>query len=1704
MLCCVSKQSAATVDSLSESLREEGIRPRGQRPGSEIRRLQVDSLPAKLSREEDAPPVLLPCSICSRTFKPQSLEKHTKICERAAAKKRKPFDSAKQRIQGTDLAEFLPKQGKRRPIHEDKSSKPKTTWKQTHDEFLRAIRAARGEADDVSAPRQVAAVAPTTAPTRANEKGTCPTCNRQFGIKAYDRHVAWCKERATRLPVSPATNIAKERLEARINYRAPTLRNRRLTNREKYSPGSTVNISTASKMSPPGSKPKESASVPSCAKASDSLVKSKPAAARRLGHTKEIPNIPGPMKSRLVDRTNRPAEEYESGPMSTRTSSSNPRRPLLPNASPKSVKTTIKNTSPPPKSARRSEIRSSLSPRLCKIHESTSSEPVKLKINLLSVRGYNNPKVNDIDVNQDVIGMSVQPCNIHREHSMTSWKRISEEKTDSQIMTGNTDTSKMKNTSVEEQDSEKCRVGVSEIVCSEKCGEDDEFEKAAERHRQSSSIVSPKVMECIRPSEVANTADTSKLSWVKNIEELDKTYLIKESRDSDPDSLCLLIPPRKWKPIKNSPRVEFYVKDRMMTVSESTINFYEDHGNLDCFASPMNFNGHVNFTSTPVLDNLDVDHADDMPDTVQNLEAGKDVSAQEDVVLSTEPGIAWLADTTLQQEASMALELELIHSTANDPALQETTVIITPIETPVQPSPETFCKITVQNDSPKVKSTRVSRRKKKKKNAVVKLTPRLKPLDQTVLVTEQPLSYTNFNKIYELPSNPQIDAKQTYAHVVSPIPRSSIKTKSPLKHRKQRALTDCSESQSQEIEVCQRGNKSAPRNPTQVDSEFDSSFELKASPFPSPRSFLNLMASPPSKNCNYRKCSSKPSKNRLQASVEEVGTVIQEQEGENSRKDWFSDHCTARLGRPGQKLEATKKQLKHLDLQKKENRSFKSLDGFHDGSAPDPSAIDDEISRVTTPQLSSTRSIDTVSSSSHQYSGVNPLSGSLKPECGDRRRCGTYVIEKRSVHGTSQNYNPASDESLEDKPIEKRRKTDPMQQDLHETDVGKGDLVIGHESGDGYSLNATLTDSRNFLETTLEDDVSVDVDVRKIYDKYINNNFDYDSENTVGGSYSNEVDFGKEQIVMGDKDDQGFQKITKVASDSNVIQVKTPRSPERVISKSSCQEAFDTQRRIRRNMNILRGSTDSLVSMMDIASRSIQLISSSGCYDREICRIQPIRSAINTERLPKFLPEINQAEDVVASKSVEKKKKSSDSTYWEKASRVSQHRLINLYPPKEKFRFIKKNPKSQFLPPIQPGSPLSIKRPRSELSFRVVRRSYSRSPPNFNLMLRRRIGANQDYDPFVTAERQINELFADTNDQFLTEGLPLEGNRSPPSDTKVTQFPLSHSSAFVKYPSSPRANKRASVIAPPSEFDDFISDFSSDSTETNSTTQDFFINNLQMQTRDANDFDKLTEDCTRRVVIDKSKVALDEDVNANSCRGKTFVSSIERSRKILEKVSPKVVRPAMNRSHSVRSTRATSAPRAPERKSSLKKSISHTNDYSGVSNASNNNGFGALSGSNLSLSSMLSSEADIKRSNSVFDELLSSFEDDGSSFPSLKSFLKSDSVSTSMSSQVPDSRLRNGMISDEELSSPDSYKRQNHSKLSADSAYSSLNRKCSNHGRSTNDVGSRIEQEPLLKHGDAEVTPGKLKMSKFCHECGSRFPEPAKFCCECGVKRLVL
>ena len=313
----------------------------------------------------------------------------------------------------------------------------------------------------------------------------------------------------------------------------------------------------------------------------------------------------------------------------------------------------------------------------------------------------------------------------------------------------------------------------------------------------------------------------------------------------------------------------------------------------------------------------------------------------------------------------------------------------------------------------------------------------------------------------------------------------------------------------------------------------------------------------------------------------------------------------------------------------------------------------------------------------------------------------------------------------------------------------------------------------------------------------------------------------------------------------------------------------------------------------------------------------------------------------------------------------------------------------------------------------------------------------------------MNDLLSDTSEQSVTDG-PTSIEQSRDSSS----FPLSHSSAFVKYPcqSTPLSNpeKRSSLIAPPTEFDDLTSDFSSDSTETNSLSREAFLKDLKENgelkdsiTSRTNCKEKKSpaRELGRRVIIDKSKALGGEVIEEVASRGsRSFVASTERARRILDKVSPKVVRPAVSRSLSVRASSApkTTPDRTTDSNSPREKrfAFQRNNDARRSSNNSLNNNYANLSSSNLSLSSIISSDVDIKRSNSVFDELMTSFENENDPFPSLKSFLKTDSLS--VSSPVHGGPRNNGQVSDEELSSPDSYKRQDHNKMSADSAYSRL------------------------------------------------------------------
>ncbi|KAF7998382.1 hypothetical protein HCN44_009780 [Aphidius gifuensis] len=438
--------------------------------------------------------------------------------------------------------------------------------------------------------------------------------------------------------------------------------------------------------------------------------------------------------------------------------------------------------------------------------------------------------------------------------------------------------------------------------------------------------------------------------------------------------------------------------------------------------------------------------------------------------------------------------------------------------------------------------------------------------------------------------------------------------------------------------------------------------------------------------------------------------------------------------------------------------------------------------------------------------------------------------------------------------------------------------------------------------------------------------------------------------------------------------------------------------------------------------------------------------------------------------------------------------------------------------------------------------NYVRRHPDFNLVLKGRTGMTQDYDPFLLAERQMNDLLSDTcsDDQSFPEFTNSQNTNTNNDNNNINSN--SNLSAFVKYPNQITLNsndidKRTSSIAqlppsPPSpptqptttNFDELSTGFSSDSTETNSISReilnDFELTRHKTMINNNNNNNNNLPILGRKMIIDKSK-ALGKIIIDNNSNDTIDIINLTKNNLIIDRnnKSAKLSRSHVNRSNSVR---ASSAPKIPERNNSIVSSVNKASSRSISSSSSSssslslstsdfnknnkNNYLNNLNGSNLSLSSIVSSDVvggvgsignvgNVKRSNSLFEDLVCSFEDNVSgSYSSLRSFLKTDSLSSS--SPVQSSiRPRNGQISDEDLSSPDSYNKKEHGKISLDSAYSSLNRKNYNCKLDEKNikVGQHQEQDDIMS-----------KMSKFCHQCGTKFPETAKFCCECGIRRLAI
>ncbi|XP_037135215.1 zinc finger C2HC domain-containing protein 1A isoform X3 [Syngnathus acus] len=150
------------------------------------------------------------CNTCKRMFLPKVLEKHAKICQKSASKRRKVFDSSRQRAAGTDIPTLKPLKPKAEP------PKKPSNWRKKHEDFLAVLKASKASARAV---KEGGPLPPPPAPTFDPDLVKCPYCQRRFNENSAQGHIKFCQDQASRM--SNRNKSDAKKAPARTQYKPP-------------------------------------------------------------------------------------------------------------------------------------------------------------------------------------------------------------------------------------------------------------------------------------------------------------------------------------------------------------------------------------------------------------------------------------------------------------------------------------------------------------------------------------------------------------------------------------------------------------------------------------------------------------------------------------------------------------------------------------------------------------------------------------------------------------------------------------------------------------------------------------------------------------------------------------------------------------------------------------------------------------------------------------------------------------------------------------------------------------------------------------------------------------------------------------------------------------------------------------------------------------------------------------------------------------------------------------------------------------------------------------------------------------------------------------------------------------------------------------------------------------------------------------------
>ncbi|NXW57233.1 ZC21B protein, partial [Eurystomus gularis] len=152
--------------------------------------VEVNQMPGrKLNGTTASSQDLTPCTTCGRCFAQDLLLRHDPICRKVFNKKHKPFNSLKQRLQGTEITTV-----KRQPPQKKQPGK-KSNWRQHCEDFINAIRSAKQVTRALKEGRPLPPPPPLSIHPDCIQR---PHCSQRFNEAAAQRHMKFCEGQAAK------------------------------------------------------------------------------------------------------------------------------------------------------------------------------------------------------------------------------------------------------------------------------------------------------------------------------------------------------------------------------------------------------------------------------------------------------------------------------------------------------------------------------------------------------------------------------------------------------------------------------------------------------------------------------------------------------------------------------------------------------------------------------------------------------------------------------------------------------------------------------------------------------------------------------------------------------------------------------------------------------------------------------------------------------------------------------------------------------------------------------------------------------------------------------------------------------------------------------------------------------------------------------------------------------------------------------------------------------------------------------------------------------------------------------------------------------------------------------------------------------------------------------------------------------------------